>query len=105
MMSHFVLQRVYGYFQSRCTLYPKRIVEGDQNEDRVRTIISSMTVHEACGVDTIKLAMRVLGDEHAECIAACDEGKQLRLISKLETASAGTSSFAISNRGTSVCAH
>lgn len=102
MMSRYILQRICEDFQVYCTLHPKPIVEGDWNGAGMHTNVSTKTMREAGGLETIKQAIYKLGAKHAEHIAAYGEGNELRLTGKFETADMDTFSFGIANRGASV---
>jgi len=102
MMSRYILQRICEDFQVYCTLHPKPIVQGDWNGAGMHTNVSTKTMREAGGLDTIKQAIYKLGAKHAEHIAAYGEGNELRLTGKFETADMDTFSFGIANRGASV---
>jgi len=102
MMSRYILQRICEDFQVYCTLHPKPIVDGDWNGAGMHTNVSTKTMREAGGLDTIKKAIYKLGAKHAEHIAAYGEGNELRLTGKHETADINTFSFGIANRGASV---
>jgi len=102
MMSRYILQRICEDFQVYCTLFPKPIVEGDWNGAGMHTNVSTKSMREAGGLETIKKAIYKLGAKHADHIAAYGEGNELRLTGKFETASIDTFSFGIANRGASI---
>jgi len=102
MMSRYILQRVCEDFQVYCTFHPKPIVEGDWNGAGMHTNVSTKTMREEGGLETIKQAIYKLGEKHAEHIAVYGEGNELRLTGSFETASIDDFSFGIANRGASV---
>jgi len=102
MMSRYILQRICEDFQVYCTLHPKPIVDGDWNGAGMHTNVSTKTMREAGGLETIKQAIYKLGEKHSKHIAAYGEGNELRLTGKHETASIDQFSFGIANRGASV---
>lgn len=101
-MSRYILQRVCEEFQVYCTLHPKPIVSDDWNGAGMHCNVSTKTMREAGGLETIKQAIYKLGAKHAEHIAVYGEGNELRMTGKLETANIDEFTFGVANRGASI---
>ena len=68
----------------------------------MHTNVSTKSMREDGGLETIKQAIYKLGEKHSEHIAIYGEGNELRLTGKHETASIENFSFGVANRGASV---
>jgi len=101
-MSRYILQRVCEDYQVFCTLHPKPIVDGEWNGAGMHTNVSTKSMREEGGLETIKQAIYKLGAKHSEHIAVYGTGNELRLTGKFETASINDFSFGVANRGASV---
>ena len=68
----------------------------------MHTNVSTKTMREDGGLETIKKAIYKLGEKHEEHIAVYGEDNDLRLTGKHETASINDFSFGVANRGASI---
>lgn len=102
MMSRYILQRVAEDYQVYCTFHPKPIVEGDWNGAGMHCNVSTKTMREEGGLETIKQAIYKLGAKHAEHIAVYGEGNELRMTGECETADIDVFTYGVANRGASI---
>jgi len=101
-MSRYLMYRVAESFNVEVTFDPKP-VPGDWNGSGCHTNYSTAeTRKEGTGLDAVLAQVDRLGKKHLEHIAAYGEGNERRLTGKHETASIGSFSWGIANRGCSV---